>query len=47
MDTHQNLLSEEAFVIIILPFQFYIYHGIPIIFINSLSFTLIIPYLFK
>ena len=47
MDTHQNLLKKEAFVITILLFQFYIYHGIPFIFISSLFLTLTIPYLFK
>ena len=47
MDTHQNLLQEEAFVIINFIFSIYIFHDIPIIFINSLSSTLTIPYVFK
>ena len=47
MDTSQNLLQEETLVIINFVFSILHFCNIPIVFINSSSHTLTIPYLFK
>ena len=47
MDTSQNLLQEEALVIIFFVFSILHFCNIPIVFVNPSSHILTIPYLFK
>ena len=47
MDTSQNLLQEEALVIIYFIFSILHFCNIPTVFVKPSSHTLTIPYLFK